>query len=279
MTSDYSNSTTQHVEAAGAIVYAYREIGAGDVPLVLMQHFRGNLDNWDPALLDALATSRRVITFDNAGVGGSSGLTPPTVERMAEDALAFFDALELEQFDLLGFSLGSFIAQEITLTRPMMVRRLLLAASAPRGARGMHGWAPEVIGAVGNRRPDPSGYMDVFFGHDSSARSAGQQAWARMQSRTSDRDAPTTWATRQAQYDAVTRWGIPDSVALDRLSAIEVPTLIGNGDSDPMILPRYSHLLAGLIPGATLKIYPNAAHGFLFQHHEEYAADVASFLG
>jgi pimeloyl-ACP methyl ester carboxylesterase len=198
---------------------------------------------------------------------------------MAEDALAFLDALELERFDLLGFSLGSFIAQEIALTRPTVLRRLVLAASAPRGAQAMHGWTPEVMGAVGGRQPNPSGYLDVFFGHESNARRAGQEAWTRMQTRTTDRDTQTTWATRQAQYDAVTKWGIPDTAALERLSAIEVPTLIGNGDSDPMILPRYSHHLAGLIPGATLKVYPNAAHGFLFQHHDEYSTDVATFLG
>jgi pimeloyl-ACP methyl ester carboxylesterase len=278
MTTHYSTAETRHVQAADGIDYAYRQVGEGEPVLVLLQHFRGNLDNWDPALIDALATHRRVITFDNAGVGGSSGQTPPTVEAMAFHAIAFIDALELEQVDLLGFSLGSFIAQEITLTRPDLVRRLVLAAAAPQGGAGMHGWAPDVIGKVGGRTPNGTGYIDVFFGQEDASRQLGQEAFGRMQARTTDRDAPTTWATRLAQYDAVTRWGIPNHAALERLSAIAVPTLIGNGDSDPMILPHFSYLLAGLIPGAQVKLYPHAAHGFLFQHHEEYAADVAAFL-
>ncbi|NEN05848.1 alpha/beta hydrolase [Diaminobutyricibacter tongyongensis] len=279
MTTSYTTAKTQHVQAADGIDYAYREVGEKELPLVLFQHFRGNLDNWDPALIDALAAGRRVVTFDNAGVAGSSGQTPSTVEAMAQHALAFLDALDLGRVDLLGFSLGSFVAQEITLTRPELVHRLVLAAAAPKGAAGMHGWAPEVIMAIGGRGLNPQGYLDVFFGHEDASRQAGQQAFGRMQARTADRDAPTTWATRLAQYDAVVRWGIPNHAALERLSAISVPTLIGNGDSDPMILPHYSYLLAGLIPGSQVKLYPHAAHGFLFQHHEEYAADVAAFLG
>ncbi len=279
MTTPYATAETQHIRAADGIDYAYREVGEGETVLVLLQHFRGNLDNWDPALIDALAAGRRVVTFDNAGVAGSSGQTPPTVDGMAQHAIALLDALDLARVDLLGFSLGSFVAQEITLTRPDLVRRLVLAASAPQGAAGMHGWAPEVISAVGGRELNPGGYLDVFFGQEDASRRAGQEAFGRMQARTADRDAPTTWATRLAQYDAVTRWGIPNHAALERLSAIEVPTLIGNGDSDPMILPHYSYLLAGLIPGAQVKLYPHAAHGFIFQHHGEYARDVAAFLG
>jgi pimeloyl-ACP methyl ester carboxylesterase len=274
----YANAATQHILAADGVDYAYREVGEGDATLVVLQHFRGNLDNWDPALLDALALGRRVIAFDNAGVGASGGRTPPTVERMAQDALTFLDALGEERIDLLGFSLGSFVAQEIALSRPDLVRRLVLASAAPKGAPGMHGWAPEVIGAVGGRQPNPAGYLDVFFGQDEDDRRAGQAAAARMQERTADRDAPTSWATRVAQYDAVTRWGIPDSSALDRLSAITMPTFVSNGDRDPMILPRYSYVLAGLIPHATVKIYPHGAHGFLFRHHAEYASDVDAFL-
>jgi pimeloyl-ACP methyl ester carboxylesterase len=127
----------------------------GTPPLVLLQHFRGNLDNWDPALINALASTRRVVTFDNAGVGGSTGMTPSTIGDMARNAIAFLDAMELDQVDLLGFSIGSFVAQEIALIRTAAVRRLILASSAPRRAEGMHGWAPEVIGAVGRARPQP----------------------------------------------------------------------------------------------------------------------------
>ena len=143
----------------------------------------------------------------------------------------------------------------------------------------MHGWAPEVIGAIGTQKTSPDAYLEVFFTQSASSRTAGQQALTRMYARTEDRDKATTWATRDAQYDAVCTWGIPDHARLQRLSAIDMPVFVANGDSDPMILPRYSHLLAGLIPDARVKIYPDSAHGFLFQHHADFAADVEAFLG
>jgi pimeloyl-ACP methyl ester carboxylesterase len=276
----YSSLPNQLISAPNGVDYAYRDTGGGEggVPLVLLQHFRGNLDSWDPALIDALASARRVVTFDNAGVGGSGGTTPDTVAQMARDAIAFLAALDLGQVDLLGFSIGSFVAQEIALRRPAVVRRLILASAAPQGAAGMHGWAPDVIGAIGTPQTSPEEYIGVFFAPSSSSRQAGKEAMQRMYARTQDRDTATNWATRQAQYDAVCTWGIPDHALLQRLSALRLPVFVANGDSDPMILPHYSYLLAGLIPQARLKIYPDSAHGFLFQHHAEFAADVEAFL-
>ena len=279
--SAYSGLPNELVRAANGIDYAYRDTGpgaSGSVPLVLFQHFRGNLDSWDPALIDALASARRVITFDNAGVAGSTGTTPDTVEQMARDAIAFITAMGIGQADLLGFSIGSFVAQQIALTRPAIVRRLILASAAPQGAAGMHGWAPEVIGAIGTPETSPGEYLGVFFARSSTSRQAGQEAAQRMYARTEDRDAATTWATREAQYDAVCTWGIPDHALLQRLSCLQMPVFVANGDSDPMILPHYSYLLAGLIPQAQVKIYPDSAHGFLFQHHAVFAADVEAFL-
>jgi pimeloyl-ACP methyl ester carboxylesterase len=282
----YSGLPNKLVTAANGIDYAYRDTGleasgpgaSGSVPLVLFQHFRGNLDNWDPALIDALASARRVITFDNAGVGGSTGTTPDTVEQMAHDAIAFIAAMDLSQVDLLGFSIGSFVAQQIALTRPAIVRKLVLASAAPQGAAGMHGWAPEVIGAIGTPQTSPAEYLGVFFARSSSSQQSGQQAMQRMYARTQDRDTATSWATREAQYDAVCTWGIPNHALLQRISCLQMPVFVANGDSDPMILPHYSYLLAGLIPQASVKIYPDSAHGFLFQHHAEFAADVEAFL-
>ena len=274
----YAELSNKSVSAANGVDYAYRDTGEGGVPLVLLQHFRGNLDSWDPALIDALGTNRRVITFDNAGVGGSTGATPHAIGQMAHDAIAFMTAGGFSQTDILGFSIGSFVAQEIALIRPAIVRRLVLASSAPQGAAGMHGWAPEVIGAVGKPQTSPEEYIGVFFASSPSSRKAGQESVQRQYARTEDRDAVTTWATREAQYDAVCTWGIPDHAALQRLAAIGHPVFVANGDSDPMILPHYSYLLAGLIPQARVKIYPDSAHGFLFQHHAEFAADVEAFL-
>ena len=271
-------ASTQRVTAGNAIEYAYRDFGEGDVALVLLQHFGGNLDNWDTGLIDALAASRRVVTFDNVGVGASTWSTPNTIEAMAHDAIAFLEAMEFQRVDLLGFSIGSFVAQEIALIRPDLLRRVVLASSAPQGAAGMHGWAPEVIGAVGQPETSPQGYLEVFFAPTATSLEAGQQAAGRIFERTSDRDEPTTWQTRQAQYDAVCTWGIPNHSLLQRVAAIALPVFVANGDSDPMILPRYSHLLAGLLPDARVKIYPDSAHGFLFQHHQEFAADVRAFL-
>jgi pimeloyl-ACP methyl ester carboxylesterase len=274
----YADASTLRVTADNAIEYAYRDLGKSEVSLVLLQHFRGNLDNWDPGLLDALGADRRVVTFDNVGVGATTGKTPNTVEAMAHDAIAFLEALSLQRVDLLGFSIGGFIAQEIALIRPDLLRRVVLASSAPQGAAGMHGWAPEVIGAVGAPETNPQGYLDVFFAPTPTSREAGQQAAGRIFGRTADRDEPTTWQTRQAQYDAVCAWGIPNHSLLQRVAAIDLPVFVANGDSDPMILPRYSYLLAGLLPNARLTIYPDSAHGFLFQHHSQFAADVHSFL-
>jgi pimeloyl-ACP methyl ester carboxylesterase len=274
----YAQAPNEVATAANGVKYTYRDTGQGRVPTVLLHHFRGNLDNWDPALVDALASSRRVLAFDNTGVGGSSGSTPHTVVEMAHDAVAFIEAMGLERVDVLGFSLGSFVAQELALIRPSLVRRLVLASSAPQGAVGMHGWAPEVIDAVGAKEINPERVLDVFYAASAASRQAGQQAFGRMLARTEDRDKATSWETRLAQYDAVCAWGIPEHALLQQLRAIEAPTFIANGDNDPMILPHYSYLLAGLIPHAKIKIYPDAAHGFLFQHHTEFAADVNEFL-
>jgi pimeloyl-ACP methyl ester carboxylesterase len=278
MTSTYSEAPNRTITAATGVEYAYREMGSSKTPLVLLQHFRGNLDNWDPALVDSLAEDRRVIAFDNTGVGASTGATPATFEQMAHDALAYLTAMGLEQVDILGYSIGSFVAQEIALIRPDLVHKLVLASSAPKGAAGMHGWAPEVIGAIGKPGSDPDGYLQVFYTQTANSRDAGHTSQQRMFARQTDRDTPTTWPARLAQYDAVCAWGIPDHASLQRLEAIRVPVLVANGDSDPMVLPRYSYLLAGLIPNASLKIYPDAAHGFLFQHHSEFAADIHGFL-
>jgi pimeloyl-ACP methyl ester carboxylesterase len=274
----YTDAPTQRVTAENGIDYAYRDVGEAGVPLVLLQHFRGNLDNWDPALVDALAADRRVVAFNNIGVASTTGTTPNTVVAMAHGAIAFIEALGFQRVDLLGFSLGSFVAQEIALIRPDLLRRVVLASAAPQGAAGMHGWAPDVIGAVGGPETQAAGYFHVFFAPTDTSREAGQQVAARIFGRTTNRDEPTTWQTRQAQYDAVCAWGIPNHSLLQRVAAIELPVFVAGGGSDPMILPRYSHLLAGLLPDARVTIYPDSAHGFLFQHHSQFAADVEAFL-
>src|SRR6478752_6825680 len=189
----YGTAPNQLIRAGNGIAYAYREIGSSTVPLVLLQHFRGNLENWDPQLVDALASNRRVVAFDNTGVGATTGTTPDTIEQMARDAIAFVEAMGFKRIDLLGFSIGSFVAQEIALIRPDLLRRVVLASSAPQGAAGMHGWAPEVIGAVGQPETSPQGYLEVFFAPTDTSREAGRQAAGRIFGGRTSRDEPTTW--------------------------------------------------------------------------------------
>jgi pimeloyl-ACP methyl ester carboxylesterase len=275
----FMHSETNTVTTERGERLSYRQTGSADAkPLLLLQHFRGSLDNWDPALIDGLATNRRVITFDNVGVAGSSGVTPSTVAEMARDAVSFVSALGLDKFDLLGFSIGSFVAQEMLLTIPDEISSAVLASAAPEGASGMHGWTDEVMAGVGTPQTSPKGYTDVFFTHTPNGLNAASKAVQRIFAPRDNRDSPTTWQTRNAQYAAVCAWGEPEHAKLQRVSAIETPVFIANGDSDPMVLPRYSYLLAGLIPGSSIKLYPDAAHGFLFQHYAEFADDVLSFL-
>jgi pimeloyl-ACP methyl ester carboxylesterase len=269
----------QTVQGSNGVRYAYRRFGnsGGGVPVVLLQHFRGNLDNWDPALLDALAGEREVIAFNNVGVASTDGKTPNSVTQMACDAIIFLEALKLEEVDLLGFSLGGFVAQEIALLRPSLVRKLILAGTGPQGGPVMHGWRKDI---ADNARVDQAGaeqLLYIMFRHTPSSQAKGVEYLGRFMAR-KDRDAPSNVATRNAQYDAVVEWGVPDHNKLQRLAAIQQPTFVGNGDDDLMCPPRLTHLMGGLIPNAEVKIYPDAGHGFLWQHHKEFGADVNAFL-
>jgi pimeloyl-ACP methyl ester carboxylesterase len=269
------------IEAPNGVTYAYRRYGnssSGPPPLVLLQHFRGNLDNWDPALVDSLADTREVITFDYSGVGGSTGATARTVTGMAHDALSFIDALGLHQIDLLGFSLGGFVAQELVLIRPQLVRRLVLAGTGPQGGDGMHGFTDEVFVNATRDEPGAEDLLALFFERSETSVAKGQAFVGRIFTRTEDRDADTTLETRDAQLDAITAWGIPDPSRLDRLAGITQPVLVANGDNDRMVPTRNTHLLADRLPDARLRIYPDAGHGFLFQYPAEFAREVAAFL-
>ncbi|WP_418516995.1 alpha/beta fold hydrolase [Curtobacterium flaccumfaciens pv. flaccumfaciens] len=274
------DASTQTVEASNGVAYAYRRFGTSSdgVPVVFLQHFRGNLDNWDPALIDGIASEREVILVDNAGVGASTGRIPSTVAEMARDALAFTDALGLRSFDLFGFSLGGFVAQELALLRPWAVRNLVLAGTGPKGAPAMHGWREDIERESRHDVPTPANLLYIFFAHSDSSRALGVEFLQRISARTEGRDAPTTPAVRDAQYDAVLEWGIPNIAALERLTAIRQPTLVLQGDDDLMIRTPGSHTLAGLIPNARLHIFPDAAHASIFQYPQQAAALVREFL-
>jgi pimeloyl-ACP methyl ester carboxylesterase len=268
------------VEASNGVSYAYRRLGhaaAGSVPLVLLQHYRGNLDGWDPALVDALSERRDVILFDNAGVAGSTGTTPRTMTAMAHDALAFVDALEVAEVDLLGYSIGGYIAQEIALIRPQVVRRLVLAGTAPEGGIGIHGFAPDVH-PVATAEGSAEGLLFLFFERSDTSVAKGWEFVERIFARQDDRDPEVTRTTFEAQLDAFTAWGIPDTTRLNRLAGIRQPVLVANGDNDIMVPTPNSHLLVEHLPDARVEIYPDAGHGFLFQYPAEFAALVEEFL-
>jgi pimeloyl-ACP methyl ester carboxylesterase len=266
---------------AGDVSFAYRRFGNKETAapaLVMLQHFRGNLDSWDPALVDRLAQDREVILLDNRGVGGSTGVVPENVTTMARDALAFIDALGLGQIDLLGFSLGGFVAQELVLLRPRLVRRLVLAGTAPQGGPDLHRWSDEVYALATADEPGAENLLGLFFSRSEESRARGMESIGRLFQREVDRDEPTDLATRDAQLAAITAWGIPDESKLNRLAGITQPTFVANGDDDTMMHTHNSHLLAERLPDAELRIYPDANHGFLNQYPELFADDVNAFF-
>jgi pimeloyl-ACP methyl ester carboxylesterase len=269
------------VEAPNGVTYAYRRFGGrvdADPPLLFLQHFRGNLDNWDPLLVDGIAAEREVILLDNAGVGLSSGHVPLTVTEMARDAIGFLDALALERVDLLGYSLGGMVAQEIALLRPRTVRRIVLAGTGPRGGHQMHGWIHDIERLANRADNGAEDVLRIFFEVTETSRALGREYLQRLFSRRDARDKPNGPEVARAQYDAIVEWGIPDPSRLNRLAGIRQPTLVANGDNDMMIPTVNSQLLADRLPNARLRIYPDAAHGFLFQYPRQFAELVVEFL-
>jgi pimeloyl-ACP methyl ester carboxylesterase len=215
---------------------------------------------------------------DYAGGSSSTGLPAHSVAETARQVTAFADAIGLSRTDLLGFSLGGFVAQEVALTRPTLIRRLVLAGTGPQGGPDM-GWRQDIADHARADRPGGEDLLYFFFAHTETSQAKGVEFLGRFLQRTEDRDPASSLAARDAQYDAVLDWGAPDHGALQRLTKITAPTLIIQGDNDLMIPTRLSHLMAGLIPDATLRIYPDAAHASLFQYPQEAAADVNAFLG
>jgi len=269
------------ITAANGVSFAYRRFGnaeSGAPPLLFLQHFRGNLDNWDPALVDRIALAREVILLDNRGIGGSSGVVPDNVTDMARDVGAFTDALKLKSVDVLGFSLGGFVAQELALLRPGLIRKLILAGTGPRGGLNMHQWPHDVRAAAHADQTTAEGLLYIFFSQSEASRKSGQEFLGRIFSRSKDRDKSTTLEARDAQINAIAEWGIPDATRLNRLAGIPQPTLVASGDNDTMIHTKNAHLLAERLPNAQVRIYSDANHAFLFQYAELFSEHVNTFL-
>lgn len=278
-TTSIVTTPVRHIAATNSVTYAYKRLGTTTgTPVVFLQHFRGNIDNWDPQLIDAIAAERDVILFDNAGIGGTDGTTPNTVTAMAEDAVAFIDALGLTGVDLFGYSLGGFVAQEIALSRPALVNRLILAGTGPKGAPGMERWSEDVVNAVVVDETGPAGVLYVFYAPTETSQAAGRASLGRIYGWQDGRDEQPSLEAKNAQYSAVLDWGVQDWAAVQRLRSITQPTLILQGDDDIMIPTKASHTMAGLIPNARIRIFPNASHGSIFQYADEAAAETIAFL-
>lgn len=260
--------------------YAYRRFGNGSgLPLLCLQHFTGTLDNWDYAVTDPLALGREVILFDNAGIGRSSGAVPQTIAGMAEHALAFADGLGLSEIDVLGFSLGGMVAQEIALERPSLVRRMLLVGTAPEGGEDiMHLEKPELKRILED--PDLKGLqvlVRLFFTPSVSSQEAGQAFVARLAER-KDWEPISGPNVAAAQIAAFRAWERVDGERFGKLRNIKQPCLVVNGVFDNMIPVRNSYFLAEHLPHAMLLTYPDAGHGSLFQFHESFVRQAELFL-
>ena len=269
---------TQFV-AANGVRYAYRRFGTDTgTPLLFLQHFRGGMDHWDPAVTDGLAANRPVILFDNAGVAGSSGQTPDTMEAQADDAAAFIDALGLTLVDVLGFSIGGYVAQALTLRHPQLVRRLVLAGTKPRAGDDTERHPDVNDVATRNEVLTLEDFRFLFFAPSQSSQAAGERFWERRHRRTVDVDPPTSQQTMQAQMAAIVDWKQPHGESFAELKTITQPTLVVNGRRDVMVPTINSYHLAQNIPGAQLIVYPDSGHASLFQYPELFVGHVGLFL-
>jgi pimeloyl-ACP methyl ester carboxylesterase len=261
----------------GGVPFAYRELGpASGVPVVFLHHLMAVLDDWDPRVIDGIAAHRRVITFDNRGVGASGGSVPHTVEEMGRDAVAFIRALGLKKVDLLGFSLGGGVAQMVALQAPDLVRRMVLAGTGPRGGGGIEeinriAFIAYIKAAL--TLSDPRNFL--FFPRTPDGKRAAKDYFFQLKERTKDRDKPISLQARRAQLKAIRAAGLS---APDDLSIITQPVFVANGDRDLMVDSSHSADMARRLPNAKLTIYPDSGHGGVFQHHRAFVPAVLEFL-
>ncbi|MCX8562863.1 alpha/beta hydrolase [Mycolicibacterium mucogenicum] len=273
---DWKDTPTKTIDVNG-VPFAYRQLGVdSDVPVVFLHHFTAVLDDWDPRVIDGIATRHRVIALDNRGVGATGSKVPDNIDQMADDAIAFIRALGLTKVDLIGFSLGGAVAQLVALKAPHLVRRMILAGTGPRGGGGIDAMRKIVAVAYTKAflsRKDPREYL--FFPRTAEGKRAASDYFTRLQERTFDRDKKISMQARLAQLKAIVNGG---KTTPDDLSRIAVPVLVANGDNDLMVASSLSADMARRIPNAELKIYPRSGHGGIFQHHATFVPDALEFL-
>jgi pimeloyl-ACP methyl ester carboxylesterase len=275
----HQTAPTQFVEANG-IRFAYRRFGkSGGVPLVFNMHFSGTMDHWDPLVTDGLAATREVILFNNAGISSTSGEVPSSVEAMAANAAAFIKALGLAKADVLGFSLGGLVAQEITLQAPDLVRRLVLVGTGPRSGEGMATLTPEAQEIFGATYEEPDHlWLRVHFTRSEKSQAAGREFLKRFRLRAENRDPEVNEKVAPAQIEAISKWGAPREKPFEYLKSIRQPTLVINGSNDVIIYTVNSFILQQNLPNAQLILYPDSNHGSQYQYPALFVADVTRFL-
>ena len=261
--------------------YAYRRFGKGSGrALLFLQHFMGTLDNWDPAVTDPIALGREVILFENAGVGRSTGKVPGTVAGMATHTLAFLDGLGVNTCDVLGFSLGGMVAQQMVQDRPSIFRRMILVGTAPRGGEDiMHLEKPRLAKYIGD--PNLRGYAvlpKIFFALTETSQAAGEAFIGRLAQRKEDLEPASGPEVAKAQMAAFRDWEQITGERFANLKNIRQPTLVVNGIHDEMIPVRNSYWLSENLPNAVLLTYPDSGHGSLFQFHESFTRQATAFL-
>lgn len=261
----------------GGVPFAYRELGpASGVPVIFLHHLMAVLDDWDPRVIDGIAAHRRVIAFDNRGVGASGGSVPHTAEEMGRDAIAFIRALGVTKVDLLGFSMGGGVAQTVALQAPRLVRRMILAGTGPRGGGGIDEVTRVAVMAYVKAALTWSDARNfLFFPRTPEGKRAAKEYLARLRERTEDRDDAISLQARRAQLKAIRQWGLSTP---DDLSAIQQPVLVVNGDKDLMVDSSLSADMVSRLPNARLTLYPDSGHGGIFQHHQAFVPAVLDFL-
>lgn len=271
------NDVPTRTISVGGVPFVYRELGpASGVPVIFLHHLMAVLDDWDPRVIDGIAAQRRVIAFDNRGVGASGGTVPHTIDEMGRDAIAFIRALELKKVDLLGFSLGGGVAQMVALQAPDLVRRMILAGTGPRGGGGIDKITKvAVIAYIKSALTLSDARNFLFFPRTPDGKQAAKDYFARLKERGSHRDKTISLQARRAQLKAIMAAG---TSAPDDLSVITQPVFVANGDNDLMVASSLSADMARRLPNATLTIYPDSGHGGVFQHHRAFVPAVLNFL-